>query len=214
MVHMPAMNTIRFSLVKSHLPHHPQPVPPIYQTEVGARAVRHAAERAHRAMWVGLPTVGTVLGKRKIAPLLDRYLGRTGYGAKQSPQDDRPEVGSCTCDGHAPRSRTGRRRRLDAPAAGRRRRRPPRPGPGDQPARVPRRGAFTLCGFIAALDAYRDGQPVTAERRFERNRASCGPTGLFTEEEDIAQRQLRGNPPQAFVHALMLETAAVLADRP
>ncbi len=93
MVHMPAMNTVQFSWVKSHLPHHPQPVPPIYQPEIGARAVRHAAEHAHRRVWVGLPTVGTVLGNRTIAPLLDRYLGRTGYKAQQSPKDDMPEIG-------------------------------------------------------------------------------------------------------------------------
>jgi hypothetical protein len=72
-------------------------------------------------------------------------------------------------------------------------------------------GAFTLCGFIAALDAHHAGHPVTAARLFERNRASCGPAGLFTEEYDIGQRQLRGNLPQAFVHALLLETAATLA---
>jgi NAD(P)-dependent dehydrogenase (short-subunit alcohol dehydrogenase family) len=93
MVHMPAMNTVQFSWVKSHLPHHPQPVPPIYQPEVGARAILHAVEHRHRRVWVGLPTVGTVLGNRTIAPLLDRYLGRTGYQGQQSPEDDKPEIG-------------------------------------------------------------------------------------------------------------------------
>ncbi|MFD0786999.1 glycoside hydrolase family 15 protein, partial [Micromonospora azadirachtae] len=47
-------------------------------------------------------------------------------------------------------------------------------------------------------------------RWFERNRAACGPPGLYTEEYDVGQRQLRGNLPQAFVHALMLETALAL----
>ena len=44
-------------------------------------------------------------------------------------------------------------------------------------------------------------------RWFERNRAAMGPPGLFAEEYDVVQRQLRGNLPQAFVHALLLETA-------
>jgi GH15 family glucan-1,4-alpha-glucosidase len=35
---------------------------------------------------------------------------------------------------------------------------------------------------------------------------------LFSEEYDTTQRQLRGNLPQAFVHALMLETAVRLTD--
>ncbi|MGI8903363.1 MAG: glycoside hydrolase family 15 protein, partial [Solirubrobacteraceae bacterium] len=46
-----------------------------------------------------------------------------------------------------------------------------------------------------------------AARWFERNRAACGPPGLCAEEFDVTQRQLRGNLPQAFVHALLLECA-------
>ncbi len=57
-------------------------------------------------------------------------------------------------------------------------------------------GAFTLCGFIAALDAHHAGQPVAAARRFERNRASCGPAGLFTEEYDIASVSSAGTSPR------------------
>jgi len=48
---------------------------------------------------------------------------------------------------------------------------------------------------------------VQAARWFERNRAACGPPGLLSEEFDVTQRQLRGNLPQAFVHALLLECA-------
>ncbi|GAB3686779.1 glycoside hydrolase family 15 protein [Saccharopolyspora tripterygii] len=47
-------------------------------------------------------------------------------------------------------------------------------------------------------------------RWFERNRAACGPPGLFSEEFDVGQRQLRGNFPQAFVHALLLESSVRL----
>jgi len=93
MVHMPALNTIQFNWVKSQLPHHPQPVPPIYQPEVGAAAVVRVAEHPRRSPWVGLPTAATVLGNRVVAPLLDRYLARTGYDGQQSPQDTRPEIG-------------------------------------------------------------------------------------------------------------------------
>ncbi|MEU1425022.1 glycoside hydrolase family 15 protein [Kitasatospora sp. NPDC005751] len=72
-------------------------------------------------------------------------------------------------------------------------------------------GAFLLCGFVMALAEHQQGDPVEAARWFERNRAACGPPGLFAEEFDIAQRQLRGNLPQAFVHGLMLEAAVRLA---
>ncbi|MEV6612267.1 glycoside hydrolase family 15 protein [Kutzneria sp. NPDC051319] len=72
-------------------------------------------------------------------------------------------------------------------------------------------GAFLVCGFWLALAEHQHGDAVTAARRFERNRASCGPPGLFTEEYDVRQRQLRGNIPQAFVHGMLLECSARLA---
>ena len=68
-------------------------------------------------------------------------------------------------------------------------------------------GAFLLCGFLMALAYTQQGDRVSAARWFERNRAASGPPGLYSEEFDIAQRQLRGNLPQAFVHALLLECA-------
>ena len=68
-------------------------------------------------------------------------------------------------------------------------------------------GAFLLCGFLTALAMHQQGREVEANRWFERNRAACGPPGLFAEEYDVRQRQLRGNLPQAFVHALLLETS-------
>ncbi|MFI6146985.1 glycoside hydrolase family 15 protein [Streptomyces sp. NPDC051109] len=71
-------------------------------------------------------------------------------------------------------------------------------------------GAFLLCGYLMALAEHQQGHQEEALRWFERNRAACGPPGLYTEEYDIGQRQLRGNLPQAFVHALMLETATRL----
>ncbi|MGH9077284.1 MAG: glycoside hydrolase family 15 protein [Acidimicrobiales bacterium] len=71
-------------------------------------------------------------------------------------------------------------------------------------------GAFLLCGFLMALVASMQGRPAEAISWFERNRSACGPPGLFSEEWDVAQRQQRGNLPQAFAHALMLECAARL----
>jgi hypothetical protein len=72
-------------------------------------------------------------------------------------------------------------------------------------------GAFVLCGFLAALSLERCGDHLEAVRWFERNRTSCGPAGLFTEEVDVREHQLRGNLPQAFAHALMFEASIQLA---
>ena len=92
---LPAVNTPQFDWVLSRLPRRPQPVPPIYQPEVAARAIVHAAEHPRRrAYWVGGSTAGTLLAN-KIAPgLLDRYLARTGFSAQQTdaPRDSEQPV--------------------------------------------------------------------------------------------------------------------------
>lgn len=75
-------------------------------------------------------------------------------------------------------------------------------------------GAFLLCGFVTALALHQQGREADAVGWFERNRAACGAPGLYSEEYDIAERQLRGNLPQAFVHAMLLECAARLASAP
>ena len=72
-------------------------------------------------------------------------------------------------------------------------------------------GAFLLCGFWMALVEHALGNPVAAAHWFERNRSATGPAALYTEEYDVHQRQLRGNVPQAFVHAAMLECAVTLS---
>jgi NAD(P)-dependent dehydrogenase (short-subunit alcohol dehydrogenase family) len=91
MVHMPAMNTPQFGWVRSALPRRAQPVPPIYQPEVGARAVRFAADHPRRRSYnVGAPTVLTILGNKVAPGLLDRYLARTGFKAQQTHQSEDP----------------------------------------------------------------------------------------------------------------------------
>ena len=83
MVQMPALNTTQFGWVKSRLPHKAQPVPPIFQPEVGARAVYWAAHHRRREVLVGGSTVAAIVGQKFIPGLLDEYLGRTGYKSQQ-----------------------------------------------------------------------------------------------------------------------------------
>ncbi len=71
-------------------------------------------------------------------------------------------------------------------------------------------GAFQLCVFGLSMAQLQQGDVLAAARTFERGRGACCSTGLFTEEYDVRQRQLRGNLPQAFVHAIFLEAAAKL----
>jgi GH15 family glucan-1,4-alpha-glucosidase len=72
-------------------------------------------------------------------------------------------------------------------------------------------GAFVLCGFWTAMALASQGREVEARAWHERSVAACGPPQLFSEEYDVRQHQMRGNLPQAFVHALMLESSAALS---
>jgi alpha,alpha-trehalase len=71
-------------------------------------------------------------------------------------------------------------------------------------------GAFLICNFWMSLAYLGCGATTKGAQYFERTRASCSSSGLFSEEYDVAQRQLRGNLPQSFVHALLIETAAAI----
>ncbi len=94
-VQMPAVNTPQFSWVRSRLPRHPQPVPPIYQPEVAAQGVLFAAEHPERKeYWVGGSTAATIFGQKFAAPLLDRYLARTGYDSQQTGQEVSDQPGN------------------------------------------------------------------------------------------------------------------------
>lgn len=90
MVQMPALNTTQFGWVKSRLKYKAQPVPPIFQPEVGARAVYWAAHHNRREVYVAMPTVEAIVGN-KIAPgLLDHYLGHNGYKSQQTDELENP----------------------------------------------------------------------------------------------------------------------------
>ncbi|WP_432828938.1 SDR family oxidoreductase [Dactylosporangium sp. CA-092794] len=91
MVQMPAVNTPQFDWVLSRLGRHAQPVPPIYQPEIAARAVMYAADHPkRREYWVGASTVGTLIADKFAPGLLDRYLARTGYDSQQTSQPRNP----------------------------------------------------------------------------------------------------------------------------
>ncbi|HEV2990433.1 MAG TPA: SDR family oxidoreductase [Candidatus Angelobacter sp.] len=91
MVQMPALNTPQFGWVKSRLKHRAQPLPPIFQPEVGARAIYYAAHHHRRELYVGWPTVEAIAGNKLAPGLLDRYLGHKGYTSQQTSEPEDPE---------------------------------------------------------------------------------------------------------------------------
>ena len=87
-VHMPALNTPQFDWVKSRLKNKAQPVPPIFEPEVGAHAVYWAAHHHRPEIWVGGSTVEAIVGNKVAPRLLDKYLGRNGYAPQQTSEPD------------------------------------------------------------------------------------------------------------------------------
>lgn len=88
MTQMPAVNTPQFDWVLSRLPKPAQPVPPIYQPELAARAVLYAADHPkRREYWVGGSTMATLIANAIAPGVLDRYLAKTGFSSQQ---DNRP----------------------------------------------------------------------------------------------------------------------------
>ena len=86
-VHLPALNTPQFRWVRSRLPEKAQPMPPIFQPEVAAEAIRFAAHHHRRHWWVGAAAFGTAVGNRVAPGYLDRVLARDGYEGQQTGED-------------------------------------------------------------------------------------------------------------------------------
>jgi NAD(P)-dependent dehydrogenase (short-subunit alcohol dehydrogenase family) len=83
-LHLPAVNTPQFEVVRSRLPEHPHPVPPLYQPEVIARAAVWAALHPQRELWIGTSTIKAILGQRVIPGLLDRYLANKAWSTQHT----------------------------------------------------------------------------------------------------------------------------------
>ncbi|HEY0170839.1 MAG TPA: SDR family oxidoreductase [Pyrinomonadaceae bacterium] len=155
MVQLPAMNTPQFSWVKSRLPREPQPVPPIYQPEVGARAVYWAAHNERRELYVGWPTIKAVVGDKVAPGLADWYLSKAGYDAQQTGEsvapDRRDNLWEPVPGDH------GARGRFDEQAS----------GSSQQLWATTHRGLFALAGVGALLGAAAAKLLLNArERRF------------------------------------------------
>ncbi|MGA5898549.1 SDR family oxidoreductase [Streptomyces venetus] len=84
MVQMPGLNTPQFDWVLNRMPGRARPVAPVYQPEVAARAIVHAASHARRReYWVGGSTAATLVANAVAPGVLDRYLARTNFDAQQ-----------------------------------------------------------------------------------------------------------------------------------
>jgi NADP-dependent 3-hydroxy acid dehydrogenase YdfG len=94
MVDLPAINTPQFNWALNKMDRRPQPVPPIYQPEIPARAIYFAAFHPRRQTWIGFPTVMAILGNRIAPGLIDRYLAKSGYSGQLTDEMTPPDAPS------------------------------------------------------------------------------------------------------------------------
>lgn len=120
MVQLPAVNTPQFDWVLNRLPGRARPVAPVYQPEVAARAIVHAAGHGRRReYWVGGSTVATLIANAVVPGLLDRYLARTGFEAQQD-EGEHAGPGNLWTPADGPHGRDfGAHGRFDEEAVGR-----------------------------------------------------------------------------------------------
>jgi short-subunit dehydrogenase len=84
MVHLPAVNTPQFDWALNKMGRRAQPIPPVYQPEVPARAIVFAALHPRREIWLGFSTIKAILANRIAPEWADRYLARHGYRAQMT----------------------------------------------------------------------------------------------------------------------------------
>ncbi|HWH24789.1 MAG TPA: SDR family oxidoreductase [Candidatus Limnocylindria bacterium] len=89
-VHLPAINTPQFDWVRNRLKYRGQPVPPIYEPEVAAKAIVHAAEDPRREYLVGGETYKAIYGQKFLPGWLDRYLAAHAYDGQQTDEPEDP----------------------------------------------------------------------------------------------------------------------------
>lgn len=90
MIQLPGLNTTQFTWGRTKLPKQTMPVPPIYQPEIAADAIHHAAHHKRRQIYVGIPTVMNIIGERTAPWLLDRLLAKTVYKNQMTEHDLEP----------------------------------------------------------------------------------------------------------------------------
>jgi NAD(P)-dependent dehydrogenase (short-subunit alcohol dehydrogenase family) len=114
MVHLSAFNTPQFDWSRNLLGRRTQPVPPIFQPELAARAIVWAARHRRREVYVGWPAVKAIV-VNKVAPgVLDRVLANGGYASQLT--DEALPADACDNLYHACDTNPGAHGRFDAQA--------------------------------------------------------------------------------------------------
>lgn len=92
MVQLAAFNTPQFDWGRHRLPARPQPVPPVFQPEIAAKAIEWAAHHRRRELWVGFPVVKTIVATLLVPGLVNRLAAKRGWEGQLDTQAPPPET--------------------------------------------------------------------------------------------------------------------------
>ncbi|WP_457970623.1 SDR family oxidoreductase [Pseudomonas sp. R4-84] len=88
MVQLPAINTPQFDWARNKLGKRPQPVPPIHDPDVAARAILSVVKRTPRELWLGAASLKAIVGTSLMPGLLDRLLARNAWSGQMTNEED------------------------------------------------------------------------------------------------------------------------------
>ena len=91
MVQLPGVNTPQFDWIKTDMPMKPKPASPPYQPEIPARAIHFMAHTKRKSIKLGWPSQKAIWADRFASPLLDIYLGKTGFKGQQADEPVAPD---------------------------------------------------------------------------------------------------------------------------
>lgn len=84
MVHLSAFNTPQFDWARNRTARRLQPVPPIFQPEIAARAIVRASRGRHRELWVGWPAVKAIFFNRLAPGIADRVVAKQAFDGQHT----------------------------------------------------------------------------------------------------------------------------------
>lgn len=79
MIHLPAVNTPQFDWARCKMDRQPRPVAPVFEPEAVAKQIYEGALSAPRELWIGAPTVKTIIGGLALPGLTDRLAASQAY---------------------------------------------------------------------------------------------------------------------------------------
>ena len=92
MVQLAAFNTPQFDWGRNRMAFRPQPVPPVFQPELAARAIEWAVRHQRRELWVGFPVIKTIIATFLMPGIVAKLAARRAWDGQFDREAPPPEA--------------------------------------------------------------------------------------------------------------------------